>query len=87
MTEKLYKTLERLRLEIDKLDIDDVESKARLEKLVADLEQKLESPDNLPNDQDLTDSLADSLTHFEVSHPTVTGILNDLMMTLSNMGI
>ena len=87
MNEKLQETLAALRKEIEKLSVDDKESKARLEQLIHKLELKLERPDDTAHHQSLTDGLSESLTYFEVSHPRITGVLNDLMMTLSNMGI
>lgn len=33
------------------------------------------------------DQLKDTLTELEVSHPRLTGIVNDLMVALSSMGI
>ena len=85
MKQKLTETLDALRAEIDQLHTDDAESKQRLEKLVENLEKKLEHPDD--DDHHLDEGIKDSITHFEVTHPRVTAILNDIMMTLSNMGI
>jgi chaperonin cofactor prefoldin len=85
MKEKLSETLDSLRAEIDRLHTDDTESKERLEKLVQSLENKLENPDD--EGQSLQEGIKDSITHFEVSHPRITAILNDIMMALSNMGI
>jgi len=87
MNEKLQETLQALRKEIDKLKPDETESKDRLEQLIRKLELKLDRPDDTNRHLSLTEGLSDSLTYFEVSHPRITGVLNDLMMTLSNMGI
>ncbi|GEM_PF-449380 len=87
MSKKLIETLQSLRDEIDNLDIGDNESKERLEKLVADIEMKINSPDDRDHHITLVEDLAGSVAHFEVSHPRVTGILNDIMMALSNMGV
>ncbi len=87
MNEKLQETLKALREEIDNLSIEEKESKARLEELVEKLELKLERPEDTIHHQSLTDGLSESLTYFEVSHPRITGVLNEIMMTLSNMGI
>lgn len=85
MKQKLTETLAALRTEIDQLHTDDIESKQRLEQLVENLEKKLEHPDD--DDHHLDEGIKDSITHFEVTHPRITAILNDIMMTLSNMGI
>ena len=86
MKEKLNETLENLRSELKNLSTNDDESKAKLEKIIDDLELKIESPDEIDH-QNLINDVKDSVTHFEISHQTVTAILNDVMMALSNMGI
>lgn len=87
MNQQLEETLAALRGEIAKLPDLDSESKQKLDSLIRNLELKLESPNDRERHHSLTDGLSDSLTHFEVSHPTLTAILNDVMMALSNMGI
>lgn len=87
MNEKLVEILNSLRAEIENLEMDEKDSKARLEKLVADIERRMDRPDDLDQHTNLIEDVKDSVTYFEVSHPTVTGILNDIMMSLSNMGI
>ena len=84
---QLSRALEKLRLEIGALDTADEESRRKLEQLVADLESKLENPEDTELHEDLTDQLRDSMLEFEVSHPRLTSIMNDIMMKLSNMGI
>ena len=37
--------------------------------------------------QDLVEDVKDAITHFEVEHPSITGILNEIMMVLCNIGI
>ncbi len=87
MNQQLEETLAALRTEVSKLPDLDLESKRKLESLIQNLEIKLDSPNDQEHHHSLTEGLSDSLTHFEVSHPTLTGILNDVMMALSNMGI
>lgn len=87
MNDNLNETLLALRKEIDALNGAETEHKDRLEKLVADIEVAIGSPEDFENNGDLVEDIKDSVTYFEVSHPAVTGILNDLMMALSNMGI
>lgn len=47
--------------------------------------------EQLPSAQDDSDSIAEQfeslVTEFEVSHPTLTGIVNNLMVALGNMGV
>jgi hypothetical protein len=82
---KLHKSLERLRDEVNHLAADDIESRERLNNLITDLEVKLARPED--EDEGLMDNLKESIQHFEAEHPRATAILNDIMVTLSNMGI
>jgi seryl-tRNA synthetase len=83
---KLHNDLERLREEINHLAADDLESRKRLNNLINEVEAKLENPD--PDEVDgLMKNLKDAIAHFETEYPRATAILNDIMVTLSNMGI
>lgn len=84
-TRKLLDDLERLRDEINHLAADDVESRDRLNHLISELEMKLDNQEG--DDEGLMDNLRESIQHFETEHPRATAILNDIMVTLSNMGI
>lgn len=88
MNEKINQTIETLRAEIAQLDGEAYnDSRIRLQQLLQDLEAQQQGGIPTGGYDELVDSLKDSITHFEVSHPTLTGVLNELMMTLSNMGI
>ncbi|OGT63930.1 MAG: hypothetical protein A3I13_06560 [Gammaproteobacteria bacterium RIFCSPLOWO2_02_FULL_47_50] len=82
---KLHDDLERLRNEINHLATDDIESRKKLNRIIGDLEAKLEKPDD--NDDGLVKDIKETIQHFETEHPRATAILNDIMVTLSNMGI
>ena len=84
---KLTQAIETLRAEIDALGDNDTESRAKLERLLMDLEDRLTQPRDTGNDKDLTDQLKESMLHFETSHPALTGILNDIMIKLSSIGV
>lgn len=87
MSEKnLLETLEQLREQVAALEAD-APSKARLESLVETLEQRLSVAGSEEHHLHLVAELKETISHFEVEHPRLTGILNDLMVTLSNMGI
>ena len=83
---KLHNDLERLREEINHLAADDRESRKRLNHLINEVEAKLENPD-AGEDDGLMNNLKDAISHFETEYPRATAILNDIMVTLSNMGI
>ncbi len=61
------------------------ESLARLNRLVSDIEERIEGGGGTR--PDLADTVRDAIRHFEVEHPRATAVLNDIMVTLGNMGI
>lgn len=83
---KLESELQKLREEVACLAKDDTESRDKLNRLINELERKLDS-ETEDDDRSLMDSMKDALSHFEAEHPRATAILNDIMVTLSNMGI
>lgn len=83
---KIAASIESLRAEIDKLEVEDLAAKTRLDALVVELERQLDKPQDAIA-VGLEDSVKELVDQFEVAHPRITGILNDLMVTLSGMGI
>ena len=81
--EQLRDLLSRLRAELATLDAGDDGAQTRLRKLLDDIEGQLADNDN----DGLTNDLKRRIETFEVEHPRVTAILNDVMVTLSNLGI
>ena len=87
MPEKqLRENLEKLRAEIDTVADNDTQARARLITLINDIEASID-PEQETGDQNIADNIKDAVTHFETEHPRATAILNDIMVTLSNMGI
>ena len=84
--DKLREDLDKLRAEIDNIAADDHESKEKLNQLITQLESRLKSSDDEDN-QGLTQNVKETINHFETEHPRATAILNDIMVTLSNIGI
>ena len=84
--EKISESVELLRLEIANLKVEDTAAKARLDSLIAELESGLTEPEPA-SAATLNESVKELIEHFEVEHPRITGVLNDLMVTLSGMGI
>lgn len=85
--QQVSNALDELRREIEQLELNDQAAKERLSGLVESIEQRL-MPGIVEEDQpDLVEDVKDAVTQFEVEHPRITGILNDLMMALSNLGI
>jgi hypothetical protein len=84
--ENLTKDLERLRTEVNHIDDNLPESKERLFVLIDELQQRIAN-DTDSDDANLIENIRDHITNFEAQHPRATAILNDIMVTLSNMGI
>ncbi|MCZ6804333.1 MAG: DUF4404 family protein [Proteobacteria bacterium] len=84
---KLRDDIEKLRNEIENLSADEDTPKEKLEMLLQDIESGLETEEKNKNQSDLLAGLKESVNHFEAEHPRATAIINDIMVTLSNMGI
>ncbi len=84
--EKIHAAIDALRAEISKLDVDDSVSRERLDRLVGELQQQIDAGDDA-SPVVLEGSVTELIEQFEVEHPRITGVLNDLMVTLSGMGI
>jgi hypothetical protein len=62
--------------------------KRRLSGVIAEIEQQLNEPMLVTGTpQSLVDQVDNMVTTFEQDHPRVAGILNNIMLTLSNMGV
>ena len=83
----LQRSLEGLRSEIRKLGEDDERIKRRMQRLVADLERQLDEDEDYDEPEHLMESARDYIEQFEVEHPRLTGMLNRVMVALSNLGI
>lgn len=84
--EKLSEGLKALRSEIKNLKGSDEATRRRLEDLAARIEEQLAGGDE-SEPHSLLKELEDEIMRFEVEHPRLTAIINDIMVTLSNMGI
>lgn len=85
--EQLKRSLDGLRQELHALEDDSQETRARLGELIAELEDQIEQLGESEGTESLLDNLRRWVEDFEVEHPRTTRIVNDIMMTLSNMGI
>lgn len=84
--QKLNKSLEELRQEINNLGGVDEQSQARINQIIDRIQRRVNEPE-LIDQHDLVEDVEDAIRHFEISHPTLAGVLNNIMTTLSNMGI
>lgn len=85
--EKLRQALEELRSELERLETEEAQVRERLDALIAGVETRLEKPGDTSHHQSLMQEVRQSISQFEVSHPRATAILNEIMVTLGNMGI
>ncbi|MDX9874468.1 MAG: DUF4404 family protein [Spongiibacteraceae bacterium] len=76
--------LARLRSELDSAELTD-ERREYIRALIADIDMQL-ATGQVP-DQPLRDQVEGAVSAFEVEHPRLAGILNNIMITLGNMGI
>lgn len=87
MAEKeVAEALYSLRREVETLEGQQPELKDGLESLLTKLEARLEAGEAADH-LHLVDDMKSTLTKFEVEHPTLTGVLNQLMVALSNIGV
>jgi len=85
--DKLNEALEHLRHEIEQLDVSDTAAKQRLGALITDIERKLGEPDDDELHETIVGNVRDAIGQFETEHPRATSILNQIMMTLGDVGI
>ncbi len=85
--EQLRQSLNELRSELERLEAEEAQVRERLDALISSVETRLEKPEDAVHLQSLVQDLRQSISQFEVSHPRATGILNQIMVTLGNMGI
>jgi hypothetical protein len=83
----LDESLSSLRSELHALDIGDEEARRRLDRLVLDIEANIKNPNGAVADDRLTGGLRSAILNFEVSHPRLAVLMNDVLEKLSAMGI
>jgi hypothetical protein len=76
--------LDLLSQEVENLPLGD-SARDRLNRLIADLKPHEEAGSKPPSD--VIENIDNMVVHFETEHPTVTGVLNNILITLSNMGV
>jgi Domain of unknown function (DUF4404) len=83
----LDESLSNLRSEIHALDVGDEEARGRLDRLVLDIGTRARNPYDATTDERLTGQLKASILNFEMSHPRLAVLMNDVLEKLSVMGI
>ena len=85
--DKLQEELERLRLEVNQAADANDELTRKLNLLISDIEKKIDEPGDREHHDNLVETITRTINQFESEYPRATAILNDIMVTLSNMGI
>jgi hypothetical protein len=86
---ELRQALEELRAEVDTLAGDKIAARNHLNALINDLEDRIEHLDDLhPKHRAiLLERVRAGIKQVEVEHPTLTALLNRILVALSSMGI
>ncbi|HEY3487981.1 MAG TPA: DUF4404 family protein [Gammaproteobacteria bacterium] len=83
---KLKSSLRQLQQEIENLKSIPAPEKTELETIMNSIHRLVDADET--NDTDsIQQNLDAAITRLESSHPRLTAVLNDIMVTLSNMGI
>lgn len=84
---KLLNELEKLRSEVNAVSKEDTNTREKLNSLINDIEKRVAEPGDEAHHKSLIQNITDTINQFETDHPRATAILNDIMVSLSNMGI
>jgi hypothetical protein len=84
--QELENILQELKAELAASEFAKPSSRQELQRLIDQIEAFLVA-DEMATQNALNEPLNDAVTRFEVSHPKLTAILNNIITTLSNMGI
>ncbi len=84
--DKLRDLIDQLQDEIKALPTEDIDARTRLGGIMAELEQQLEDG-TAPQQEGVIAAIQDAVHQLEARHPDATTLLNNIMMTLANMGI
>ncbi len=84
--EDLHHKLNKLRSELENLEVNsDVHQE--LSHLISSIEQQIQGLEDKQHKNSLMESIQGHIEKFEVEHPRITSILNDIMVKLSNIGV
>jgi uncharacterized coiled-coil DUF342 family protein len=84
--QQLQEDLDQLAKAIDGLQAPS-DDKKQLVGLIEEIEQQLAAPLIESQTQSLADQVDTMVSTFETDHPTVAAILNNIMVTLTSMGV
>lgn len=85
MDEKeIYQQLETLKGELAETSLGD-ETREKMLGLIDRIEEQMHTPAG--DSEGISEQFEILVTEFELSHPKLTGVVNNLLVTLGNMGI
>ncbi len=84
--QNLGELINRLKEEVACLPDNDVDARSRLDGIITELQAQF-GDEETPNSPTLTTNIQDTIHQLEARHPDATTVLNNIMMTLANMGI
>ena len=85
MQHSINDKISELKKELEQISIDDIAAKEHIDTLIQDIENASDTSSEEKNF--IIDKIKTSIDRFETEHPRATAILNDIMVTLSNIGI
>jgi seryl-tRNA synthetase len=84
MQDKLNEKIASLKKELEQLPVEDNAAKDHINELIKEIENTSSTTEEK---NFIIDKIKSSIDRFETDHPRATAILNDIMVTLSNIGI
>ena len=84
--QELHHLLSLLKEELEDLESSS-ESHKEISSLITNIELQIQTLEDKQQHRPLTENIRNHIEKFETEHPRITGILNDIMMKLSNIGI
>ena len=85
--DKLRIQLAELKSEINRLKENDKITSEKLAGLIPEIEHLIANPEDSAHKSAVIKNLESHIESFEIKHPDLTGILNQIMVMLSNIGI
>lgn len=85
--DKVLGYIRQLQTEIDGLEECDRSTKEHLTDLTSEIKYLLENPGDGRKKLALIEQLKTRIKQYETKHPVLTSVLDQIMITLSNMGI
>jgi len=88
--ENLRRSLEQLRTRLGEVETEEQATQQKVDSLTDHIQDLLTHHEgDVPPEKHrrLLDALRGSVEHFEINHPVVTGMINNVIQTMNNLGI